>query len=152
VRFVTIMLLLSTTPAHAQNVFLTYSQWEQMPISLREMYVAGAFDTLSTVTAVEQVSIVQHYNECVAKARLNLHQLAEIVVSIACWSRYRSTPQAPSVWMVPSRSISDRPSRSAWPREADGPPNLVSELQLASAAVASPMRKPSPNRSCSPGN
>ena len=76
-RFVTILLLLSTISAHAQNVFLTYSQWEQMPISLREMYVAGAFDTLSTVTAVEQVSIVQHYNECVAKARLNLHQLAE---------------------------------------------------------------------------
>jgi hypothetical protein len=76
-RFVTILLLLSTTPAHAQNVFLTYGQWEQMPISLREMYVAGAFDTLSTVTSAEHVSFAEHYNECIAKARLNLHQLAE---------------------------------------------------------------------------
>jgi hypothetical protein len=41
------------------------------------MYVAGAFDTLSTVTTPEQVDLVKHYNECVAEARLNLDQLAE---------------------------------------------------------------------------
>ena len=35
------------------------------------------FDTLSTVTTPEQVNLVKHYNECVAKAALNLHELAE---------------------------------------------------------------------------
>jgi hypothetical protein len=76
-RFVTIVLLFLTTPACAQSVFLTYRQWEQMPINLREIYVAGAFDTLSTVTTPEQVDFVKHYNECVAKAKFDLHQLAE---------------------------------------------------------------------------
>ena len=76
-RLVTIVLLFLTTPAYAQSVFLTYSQWEQMPINLREVYVAGAFDTLSTVTTPEQVNYVKHYNECVAKAKFDLHQLAE---------------------------------------------------------------------------
>ena len=76
-RFVTIVLLFLTTPAYAQSVFLTYSQWEQMPINLREVYVAGAFDTLSTVTTPEQVNYVKHYNECVAKAKFDLHQVAE---------------------------------------------------------------------------
>src|SRR5215471_16161719 len=37
---------------------------------------------------------------------------AGVVVSIDCWSRYRSTPQASSVWIVPSRSIRLRPTRS----------------------------------------
>jgi len=70
-RFVTIVLLFLTTPAYAQSVFLTYRQWEQLPTNLREIYVAGAFDTLSTVTTPEQVSFVKHYNECVANAALN---------------------------------------------------------------------------------
>src|SRR6516165_7179097 len=37
---------------------------------------------------------------------------AGVVVSIDCWSRYRSTLQASSVWIVPSRSIRLRPTRS----------------------------------------
>ena len=76
-RFVTIVLLCLMTPAYAQSVFLTYHQWEQLPVNLREMYVAGAFDTLSTVTTPEQVNFAKHYNECVANAALNLHELAE---------------------------------------------------------------------------
>ena len=76
-RFVTILLLLSTTSAHAQSVFLPYSQWERMPINLREMYIAGAFDTLSTVAIPEQAGIVKQFNQCVADAGFNLHQLTE---------------------------------------------------------------------------
>jgi hypothetical protein len=76
-RFLTLVVLLLTTPAHAQSVFLTYSQWEQMPTNLREVYVAGAFDTLSTVSTPEQFNFVKHYNECIVKARLNLSQLTE---------------------------------------------------------------------------
>ena len=82
-RFFTLALLLLTTPAHAQSVFLNYGQWAQMPINLREIYVAGAFDTLSTVTTPEQVSYAKHYNECVAKAELNLSQLAKNVKEYA---------------------------------------------------------------------
>ena len=82
-RFVTIVLLFLTTPAYAQSVFLTYRKWEQLPVNLREIYVAGAFDTLSTVTTPEQVNFVKHYNECVAKAKFDLHQLAENVKAYA---------------------------------------------------------------------
>src|SRR6516165_1342777 len=35
-----------------------------------------------------------------------------VVVSIACWSRYKSTPQASRCWMVSSKSLSERPTRS----------------------------------------
>jgi hypothetical protein len=76
-RFVTIVLLFSTTTVHAQTIYLNYSQWEQMPTSLREMYVAGAVDTLSTVAIPQQTSIARHYNECIAKARLSAAQLAQ---------------------------------------------------------------------------
>ena len=96
-RFVTIVLLCLTIPAYAQSIFLTYSQWEQMPINLREIYVAGAFDTLSTVTTAEQVNIIKHYNDCVAKTRVNLHQLAENMKAYAETQpdlRYKPAPFA----------------------------------------------------------
>jgi hypothetical protein len=76
-RFIIIVLLLSTIPARAQNAYLNYGQWEQMPPALREMYVAGAFDALSTVTVREGVSVAKHYNECVSKAGLTTGQLEE---------------------------------------------------------------------------
>jgi hypothetical protein len=76
-RFIIIVLFLSTVPARAQNVYLNYSQWEQMPPNLREMYVAGAFDAVSTVTVPERASIARFYNECVAKAGLTTGKLAE---------------------------------------------------------------------------
>ena len=77
-RFITILvLLLLTIPARAQNVYLNYGQWEQMPPALREMYVAGAFDAVSTVTEPDRVSVAKHYNECVSKAGLTTGQLEE---------------------------------------------------------------------------
>jgi hypothetical protein len=76
-RFIIIVLFLSTIPARAQNAYLNYGQWEQMPPALREMYVVGAFDALSTVTVHEGVSAARHYNECVSKAGLTSGQLAE---------------------------------------------------------------------------
>src|SRR5262249_27021326 len=76
-HFITLVLLLSTTPAHAQGIYLNYSQWKQMPNALKEMYVAGAFDTLSTVTTQEHLTFRRHYNECVVKAGLSTRQLTE---------------------------------------------------------------------------
>jgi hypothetical protein len=92
-----IVLLFLTTPAYAQSVFLTYRQWEQLPVNLREVYVAGAFDALSTLTTPEQVDLVKHYNECVAKAKFDLHQLAENMKAYAEAqpdSRVKPTPFA----------------------------------------------------------
>ena len=76
-RFVTITLLFSMTPAHAQTVYFNYSQWEQMSTSLREMYVAGAFDAVSVVAIPQQAIVARHYNECVAKTGLSTGQLAQ---------------------------------------------------------------------------
>jgi hypothetical protein len=76
-RFFTVVAVLSMTPAYAQNVYLNFRQWEQMPASLRSMYVAGAFDTLSVVTVPEGVNAAKYYNECVSKAGLSTEQLAE---------------------------------------------------------------------------
>jgi len=76
-RFITITLLFLTTAVHAQTSYLNYSQWEQIPKNLREMYVAGAFDAVSVVTVPQGAIVARHYNECVAKAGLSLDQLAQ---------------------------------------------------------------------------
>jgi len=49
-RFIIVVLFLSTIPARARTIYLNYGQWEQMPPSLREMYVTGAIDAFSTIT------------------------------------------------------------------------------------------------------
>jgi hypothetical protein len=94
-RFVTIVLFLSTTQAYAQSVYFKYSDWEQMPTSLREIYVAGAFDAVSTVTVAEGVVAAWHYNECVARIGMSASQLSENLKAYA-ESRpdlqYKSTP------------------------------------------------------------
>jgi hypothetical protein len=79
VRFVIVVLLLSTTQSYAQTIYLKYSQWVQMPIWLREVYIAGAFDMLSTVTVPERAATAMFYNECVTKAGLNSSQLTQNV-------------------------------------------------------------------------
>jgi hypothetical protein len=91
VRFVTFLLLFSTTTVHAQTIYLNYSQWEQMPTGLREMYVAGAVDTLSIVAIPQQTFIARHYNECIAKAGLSPAQLAQNMKEYA-----ETQPDAPS--------------------------------------------------------
>lgn len=76
-RFVIMALLAFGTAARAQSIFLTYDQWEQLPTNLREIYVAGVLDGLSTIAVPEQVSTAKHYNECIAKSKMNLGQIAE---------------------------------------------------------------------------
>ena len=77
-RFI-IVLLLSTAPLHAQSVYLNYSQWAQMPPGFREMYVAGAFDAISTIAVPAQATAARHFNECVAKAGFSTGRLTEHV-------------------------------------------------------------------------
>jgi len=77
-RFITVaLLLLSTIQTYAQNVYLNYGQWEQMPTSLRERYIAGTFDALSTVSVPENAAVSMRYNECIAKIGMSSGQLAE---------------------------------------------------------------------------
>jgi hypothetical protein len=76
-RFFTITLFLLMTPAHAQNLYLNYGQWEQLPAEFRWLYVAGAFDALSVVTVPEGLNAAIHYSQCVAKAGLSTQQLAD---------------------------------------------------------------------------
>ena len=90
-RFVTIVLLFSTTTLHSQTLYLNYGQWEQMPEIFRQMYVAGAFDAVSVVTIPEGAMIARHYNECVAKAGLSTGQLAQNMKEYA-----ETQPDAPS--------------------------------------------------------
>jgi hypothetical protein len=82
-RFVTIALLFLATTLHAQSLYLNYGQWEQMATSFREMYVAGAFETLSVVGIRQQAPVARHYNECVAKNGLSIAQLAQNVKEYA---------------------------------------------------------------------
>jgi hypothetical protein len=70
-------LLAIGTTAHAQAIFLTYEQWEQLPTTLKEIYVAGVLDGLSSVAVPAQASTAKHYNDCIVKSKMNLGQLAE---------------------------------------------------------------------------
>jgi hypothetical protein len=77
VRFVVPGLLPFGTTAQTQSTFLTYEQWEQLPTTLRESYVAGAVDQLSTVGVPAGLNSAKHYNECIVKSGMRLGQIAE---------------------------------------------------------------------------
>jgi hypothetical protein len=77
VRFVVPALLVLGTTGRTQSIFLTYEQWEQLPTALREAYVAGVIDQLSTVGVPEGLNSAKHYNECIVKSGMRLGQIAE---------------------------------------------------------------------------
>jgi|SRR5262245_2105799 len=110
-RLVTVVLLLSATTLHAQTLYLNYGQWEQMPTRFREMYIAGAFDTLSVVAVPEQAPVARYYNECVAKNGLSVPQLAE---NMKEYAEAQPSPQdkpIPSVLMRYLISLCGLPGR-----------------------------------------
>ena len=76
-RFVVMALLALGTAAHAQAIFLTYDQWERLPTGLQDIYVAGAVDSLSTVTTRESSGTAKYYNDCIVKHNMNLSQITE---------------------------------------------------------------------------
>ena len=76
-RLIIVLLVASITSVNAQTIYLNYGQWEQMPIGFREIYLAGAFDALSTITTPKEVATAKHYNECVARAGLTSGQLEQ---------------------------------------------------------------------------
>jgi hypothetical protein len=76
-RRIIVALLALTTPTHAQSVAFTYDQWERLPIGMKELYVAGAVDWLSTVSTSTEVGNAKYYNDCLMKRQVTAHDLAE---------------------------------------------------------------------------
>jgi hypothetical protein len=77
VRRVIVALLALTAPAHAQSVAFTYDQWERLSIGLKELYVAGAVDALSTIAVPAQAGTAKYYNDCLMKKEITAHNVAE---------------------------------------------------------------------------
>ncbi len=70
--------LLFAQPAAAN--FLTYAEWARMNPDMRAIYIAGAFDALITFAMNdEQRAVNAHYNNCVARSKMTVAQLAENV-------------------------------------------------------------------------
>src|SRR5215475_4781764 len=65
------------TAARAQSIFINCDQWVQLPTSLREIYVAGVIDALSTITVPEGARTAKHYNDCIVSSRMSLSRIAE---------------------------------------------------------------------------
>ena len=68
----------STT--HAQSVLFTYDQWA-IVVGLREIYLAGAIDGLSTTAVPAQANTARHYNECFRQKQIAAHQVSEGISS-----------------------------------------------------------------------
>jgi hypothetical protein len=63
-------------------VAFTYDQWERLPIGMKEMYVAGAIDWLSTVTVAPAAGTGKYYNDCLAKKGITVHEFAELMKEV----------------------------------------------------------------------
>jgi hypothetical protein len=75
-------LLVLTSTAHAQLVIFTYDQWEQLSIGLQEIYLAGAIDSLSTITTPPAAATAKYYNDCLVKKQITAHIIAEEMKAI----------------------------------------------------------------------
>jgi hypothetical protein len=77
VRCVLIVLLALTTTTYAQSVLFTYDQWERLSVGLQEIYLAGAIDSLSTITTPPSAATSKYYNDCLAKNQITAHVISE---------------------------------------------------------------------------
>ena len=75
-------LLVLTSTAHAQLVIFTYDQWERLSIGLQEIYLAGAIDSLSTITTPPTAATAKYYNDCLVKKQITAHIIAEEMKTI----------------------------------------------------------------------
>src|SRR5215510_8965391 len=85
--------------------------------------------------------IIVRSNSAKAPVSWNTSLPIGVVVSMACWSRYKSTPQASRCWMVSSKSLSERPKRSNRPCHDDIelPPASVLEHGVEARPSVSPL-------------
>jgi hypothetical protein len=90
-----VILLAATAIAHG-GAFFKYSQWERLPEEAREMYLAGAFDTIVGIADVESPGSLKrsyHYQDCLNKSDMNLQQLTQNVIAFA-----RARPELQGTW------------------------------------------------------
>ena len=57
-------------------------QWERLTIGLQEIYLAGAIDSLSTITVPPAAATAKHYNDCLVKKQITAHIIAEEMKAI----------------------------------------------------------------------
>jgi hypothetical protein len=75
-------------PAPAGAAYMTYREWASLSPPERTLYIAGAFDQLTTIatpgdSAPVGVNPAQRYQACVARAGMTDAQLAENVRTFA---------------------------------------------------------------------
>ena len=95
-KLVGIILLVSTSLAYGQ--FFTYSQWERLPQKERQVYLAGAFDTVVGVTEAEDpwgLKTSLHYRKCIRHSHVTLRQLSQNVIAFAA-----TKPELKDTWVV----------------------------------------------------
>src|SRR6516162_3276009 len=63
--------------ANAQ-VYYMYPEWERLSDQARTMYIAGAYDSLVSITSPDTASTARHYSKCVS-GRVPIEQLAKNV-------------------------------------------------------------------------
>jgi hypothetical protein len=77
VRRVVFVLLALTTTAHAQSVVFSYDQWERLSTGLKEIYISGAIDAVSTITTPAQAGTAMYYNDCLVRKEIKVHDIVE---------------------------------------------------------------------------
>src|SRR5215467_4739400 len=82
VRRSVVALLVLTTTAHAQLAIFSYDEWEPLSIGLQEIYLAGAIDSLSTVTTPPSAPTAKFYNDCLVTKQISAHVIAEEMKTI----------------------------------------------------------------------
>ena len=60
------------------QVYYTYPEWDRLSDQARTMYIAGAYDSLVSISSPETASISRHYSKCVS-GRVPIEQLAKNV-------------------------------------------------------------------------
>lgn len=74
-----VALLVATTPANAG--FFTYSEWSALSPNGRATYIAGVYDTLSTIAYDDSSgAYVLYVRACFSRSRMNNGQMADNLV------------------------------------------------------------------------
>jgi hypothetical protein len=60
------------------QVYYTYPEWDRLSDQARTMYIAGAYDSLVSISSPDTASISRHYSKCVS-GRVPIEQLAKNV-------------------------------------------------------------------------
>jgi hypothetical protein len=91
-----IILLVSTSLAYGQ--FFTYLQWERLPDEQRQLYLAGAFDSVVGVAEAEDPWGLKNsllYRKCIRDSHMTPRQLSQNVIAFAA-----TKPELQGMWVV----------------------------------------------------